>query len=738
MRRIVVLALLVLLSLPLSATTEKVALVLSGGGARGLAHIAVLEAVEARGIPIDMVVGTSMGALVGGLYSAGYSPLEIRNLLETYDMVGLFSTPPLEDAEHEDEVFSYKNNQVFSLGFGEQGLGNAPALIGDQRILELLGYLFARYPNTMDFSELPIPFYCVSANAATGERIVHSEGSLVTAIRSSISIPIVFTPFPLGEGILAIDGGVVDNLPIDLARSLGAEYVIASDVNALGMQDAADLESLSAMAMQTVVLLTQEKATAQHPSADVLVLPELKSTFALDFSAHEQIIEAGWEAVRKEEAAFDALVDTLSQVRPLTPVEENRSGTYSLLSIPKILQIEVEDISLKPGEIIPESFLFSDFLGRRLDAQTATELNLKLREVKNAYDLTTLSYEMSSDGKLMIYARSFGRRDRSISMGFHADTGFSTALPSGFVWYRADAYLDASLGGLGRKQDFTFSVNATLGQRSGMTLSFSYPLLSGSKGSIDAVVQASYGAGAMTPLSAMINAKRSAPLDRMFESDAGFRFRFGKYGRASLQGSYLLVSVNDSTYDKQFYAYPVGELTVSYGNLSSRFATSGFSLEVLGRLGYQQGLIHSLRIGWKQSFVITYRDSLSYATQLSLMREPFPFIQSYANLGGIDQMVSYGPLFLRRDIAYLGVDWQHRLAELLGYPAFGKLSLHGAVYDAYDPYSGLAPLDEAYFSSSLWDMGLALMLGLDTPIGEVMASFGASLMGEVSFSLGVY
>ncbi len=131
----------------------------------------------------------------------------------------------------------------------------------------------------------------------------------------------------------------------------------------------------------------------------------------------------------------------------------------------------------------------------------------------------------------------------------------------------------------------------------------------------------------MTPLSAMISASRSAPLDRMFDSGAGFRFRFGKYGRASLQGSYLLVSVNDSTYTKQFYAYPVGEATISYGNISSRFATSGgFRLEALGgRLGYQQGLIHSVRLGgWKQIFVLTYRDSLSYAAHLSLMREPFP------------------------------------------------------------------------------------------------------------------
>ncbi|MGH0054374.1 MAG: patatin-like phospholipase family protein, partial [Sphaerochaetaceae bacterium] len=620
MKRYMVLVLLVLLGIPVSAITPKVALVLSGGGARGLAHIAVLEAVEEKGIPIDMVVGTSMGALIGGLYSAGYTPREIRILLDTYDLVGLFSNPPQDEVQKEKEVFSYKNNQVFSLGFGKQGLGNTPALIGDQRILELLGFLFSKYPNTIDFSELPIPFYCVSANAATGERIVHSEGSLVTAIRSSISIPIAFTPFPQKNGTLAVDGGVVDNLPIDLARSLGANYVIASDVNALGLQEAVNLESLSAMAMQTITLLTQEKATAQHPSADILVLPELKNIFALDFSEYHEIIAAGRQAVKEQEELFDALAETLSYFRTITPKDPNRDGPYALRSTPVILQIEVHDISMHPSFSVPEAFLFADFRGRKLDAQTATELNLKLREVKAANELTTLSYEMSDEGMLEIYARGFGRRDRSISMGFQADTGFSTALPSGFVWYRADAYLDASLGGLGNKQNFKFLINASLGGRSGMALGLSYPLLSGSKGSIDVLLHADYAVGGMTPLSAMVNAERSAPLDRMFNGETRLFFRFGKYGRASLGGIYQIVSLNDTTYPKQLYAYPVAETTFSYGNLETRFDSEGFLLETLGRLGYQQGLIHSIRFGWKQVFAVSYRDSISYAMQFSLMR----------------------------------------------------------------------------------------------------------------------
>ncbi len=280
MKRALFFMLFSLLCVPLAASKPTVVLVLSGGGARGLAHIAVLEALEAEGIPIDMVLGTSMGSLVGGLYSSGYTPKEIRRLLEETDLVGLFSEPALDTVRNQNTAFSYMHDHVFSLGFGEKALGDGPSLIGDQKILELLGYLFAKYPNTIDFDDLPIPFRCVSADALTGERIVYESGSLVSAIRSSISIPLVFSPYPYEENRLVVDGGVVDNLPIALARSLGADIVIASDVNALQFQSYEELENLSAMAVQTVFLLTQEKATMQHPLADLLFLPDLRISFA--------------------------------------------------------------------------------------------------------------------------------------------------------------------------------------------------------------------------------------------------------------------------------------------------------------------------------------------------------------------------------------------------------------------------------------------------------------------------
>ena len=210
-RGLALLLILLMLSSPLFAT---VALVLSGGGARGLAHIAIIEAVEAAGIPIDLVVGTSMGALIGGLYSAGYTPSEIRRLIEATDLLGLFVQSPLVGSRTRGRAFSPTYEHTFSLGFTKQGIGDAPAILGDQRIMELFGFLFSKYPDTLDFDDLPIPFRAVSADVVTADTVVHDRGSLSRAIRSSIAIPIVFAPFPpvtAGSCSTAVGGQPADS-----------------------------------------------------------------------------------------------------------------------------------------------------------------------------------------------------------------------------------------------------------------------------------------------------------------------------------------------------------------------------------------------------------------------------------------------------------------------------------------------------------------------------------------------
>lgn len=737
-RLILIFVLLALLSGPLSAAKPVVAVVLSGGGARGLAHIAVLEALEEQGIPIDMVLGTSMGSLVGALYSSGYTPKEIRSLLKETDLVGLFSEPTVDSIRVQDTAFSYMHDHAFSLGFGDKGIGNSPSLIGDQKILELLGFLFAKYPNTIDFDQLPIPFRCVSTDAVSGERIVHESGSLVSAVRSSISIPLVFSPYPYENGKLVVDGGVVDNLPIALARSLGADIVIASDVNALQLQTYEQLETLSSMAMQTVILVTQDKAAIQHPLADLLFLPDLRDINALDFTKYELIMERGEQAVEAKREELSALGRHIGEMRNLVMLDSNRNGLYTLRSTPTILQVKVQDISLNKAHRMPQPSQFSSFLRRPIDKQTAGELNLKLREIRKSNGLASLGYEMAEDGTLLISGRGFGKPNRNISLGLQSDMGFSNALPSSIIsWFRADVFLDAYVNDLGNT-GLSLLVNASVGQKTSMQVALSYPFALTRLGEMDIKLGLFYGSGSFSTQSATVNADRSAPLDRTFRSELSLGMHFNEYGLASLTGSYDLVSLHDDRFPVAFLAFPELEATLLYNSLRSRFTASGVRLDVLLSVGYLGDILSSIRFGWNQKFALDYLNSLGYDVYLSLIRRPFALLESFADLGTVEGIPGYSPLSLRRDALYGGISWQHRLNEVLGYPTFAKVILRGGVFDSYNPYTAVAPTDASYFAEPFWDLGLGVALGLVAPLGEILISFGASLGGNATFSVGVY
>lgn len=737
MRRLLA-VLLVLLSLSTLWASPKIALVLSGGGARGIAHVSVLEALEEKGIPIDLVLGTSMGSLVGGLYSAGYTPKEIRSLLEETDLVGLFAEPVLDTKREQNDVFAYTHNQAFSLGFGETGIGSSPAFIGDQRILELLGYLFSKHPSPVDFDALPIPFRCVSADAMTKERIVHASGSLVGAIRSSISIPIVFTPYPYEDGRLVVDGGVVDNLPIELARSLGSDIVIACDVNEMQVLSYSSLESLSAMTMQTIILVTQDTAQKQHSQADLVFFPKLEDVFALDFNKYEHILAQGHEAVEEKADELDQLAHRIAEQRELKVLDPDRLGRYSLLPTPVILQLRVKDISLKAADMLVDASMFSRFLGRRLNKQTATELNLRMREIRKANALATVSYEMAEDGVLLIQTRGFGKKSANISMGFQMDAGFSNTLPSSSsAWYRSDVFLDASLAQLG-DTDFTFLIQASLGQRTGVEFGLSHPFAMNALGRWDVHASLSYASGSMSTRNALVDAQRSAPLDRAFRTTIGLDLYMGEYTHVKLDGWYDLIGLHDSRYPQQFLAFPQLELSLLSSTLDSRFASYGYRLDMLSRIGYLDKAMYAFRLAWEQKFALTYADTLGYDLQVSHLRERFELLSSYADMGFPFGVPGYSPLSLRRDLAMVGSSWTHRLAEVLGYPAFCKVNLRFALFDEYDPYQGVSASSDTLLFPRQWDLGLGLTLALDTPLGEVLVGLGTSLQGNVTFIIGVY
>ena len=268
----------------------KTCLVLGGGGARGAAHIGVLKVLEREHVPIDCIVGTSMGAVVGGLYAAGYSADDVENVLKGIDWKDMFS----DDPSRPQLPMRRKQDQLRFLGGIELGLRDGRiafprGAIQGQKLQLLLRRLLLSTTDVHDFDKLPIPFRAVATNIGSGDKVVFSAGDLALAIRASMSVPAAFAPIRV-NGHLLVDGGISDNVPIDVARAMGAERLIVVNVSEL-LAPEASLNSPFSIANQMLTALMKKQTDAQLATLgpnDLLLTPNLGDlgSAAFDRSAH--------------------------------------------------------------------------------------------------------------------------------------------------------------------------------------------------------------------------------------------------------------------------------------------------------------------------------------------------------------------------------------------------------------------------------------------------------------------
>jgi len=278
----------------------RIGLVLSGGGARGLAHVGVLQALEELRIPVDAIAGTSMGAVVGGLYASGKSPAEIDTLMRGIDWSAAFRDRPARNTlnfrrKQDDREFLVR----FPLGIQSGNFRVPRGLIQGQRLTQTLRLETLPVATVDDFDELPTPFRAVAADLETGERVVLERGDLTSAMRASMSAPGVFAPVEV-DGRLLVDGGIVENLPVDVVKSMGVDIVIAVDV---GFRPVARKELNSALAVsnQAVTIMMMRETGRQRSllaGNDLLITPDLEELQSTDFTASARLIGLGLAAMR--------------------------------------------------------------------------------------------------------------------------------------------------------------------------------------------------------------------------------------------------------------------------------------------------------------------------------------------------------------------------------------------------------------------------------------------------------
>jgi NTE family protein len=349
----------------------KIGLVLSGGGALGFAHIGVLRILEKEKIPVDMIAGTSMGAIVGAAYAAGRTPDELESILGELDWAALFNESIPRD------LIPYRlkpgvNREVLGtarIGLSENASTVPLSIIEGQKVLPVLQKLYNKYRLPTDFDKLPIPFRAIAADIETGKPVEISSGDLAFAARASMAVPGVFSPMEM-EGKMLVDGGIANNLPISVVKEMGADIVIAVDLPA-DFKKAKDLTSLLSISGQILSLLLEQNSTIQRgflSPKDILIQVDLNGFSASDFMSGKEIMERGLKAAQnnieklKKHSISPSIYDELIHKR--TPIIEDKVGIVSSVKFDNhsnFSQEYLENIvKTKSGDLFDRSVIEND------------------------------------------------------------------------------------------------------------------------------------------------------------------------------------------------------------------------------------------------------------------------------------------------------------------------------------------------------------------------------------------
>lgn len=270
----------------------RIGLVLSGGGARGFAHIGVLKVLEENHVPVDYISGASMGALVGALYATGRTPAEMEDLVEKLDWNKLLrGRPDLEDLTFRRKQDRRNLPGAITLGGQKTKLRLPSSLNPGHEIGLVLDSLMLHYGDNTEFDSLPIPFRAVATDLVNAETVVLKEGSLAQALRATMSIPAVFAPVELNGRILA-DGGILNNIPTDVVKEMGADIILVVNIETQ-LGDRSSLLDLVGILGQTFYVATVENSRRSLRQADIIVAPDLKNYGSFDYDAGKEIVELG-------------------------------------------------------------------------------------------------------------------------------------------------------------------------------------------------------------------------------------------------------------------------------------------------------------------------------------------------------------------------------------------------------------------------------------------------------------
>ncbi|MGQ1785810.1 patatin-like phospholipase family protein [Saccharicrinis sp. GN24d3] len=360
----------------------KIGLVLSGGGAKGMAHIGVLKVLEELNIRPDYIAGTSMGSIMGGLYAIGYSAHELDSIIRLMDWNTMLSDRiPLSEVVPE-EKHDY-NRFLFQFDLTPKGPKLPSAVVEGQGISEQMNYLTWHVAGVEDFDDFEIPFRCVASDLISGEPYVFESGNLVTAMRASMAIPSVFSPVRL-DTMLLVDGGVLDNIPVVTCREMGADIIITVNVGFREKPNFDDFKSIGDILMGSAMIRSNYEAINSLKETDILIAPDLTGYSSASFFDGEAIIELGEIAARERYDELASLADFLS-LYPKKPVSK-----------PELLdKIYIEDIKVGELKYLDKTFVLGKSGLEKGKWYTKDEINSGLHQLMGTRYVQNINYTLA-------------------------------------------------------------------------------------------------------------------------------------------------------------------------------------------------------------------------------------------------------------------------------------------------------------------------------------------------------
>ncbi|WP_313374672.1 patatin-like phospholipase family protein [Chishuiella sp.] len=404
-----------------NSSRPKVGVVLSGGGAKGYAHVGALKVIEEAGIKIDYIGGTSMGAIIGGLYAAGYSPDELEKIMHQLDISSLI-TQNKNRAEIPFFDKSYKEKYILELPFDNFKLTIPNAFSKGQGPLDLLTYLFRPVHGIDNFNKLPTPFVCIATNIETGQEKVFHSGFLPRVVLASAAYPTMLDPVSI-DGQLYVDGGVVNNFPVKEVKDMGADIIIGVELGD-GLLKRDDLNSAIDILSQIMSMSIVKKTDEQKKMVDVLIKPDLKNYSVTSFDDVEPIYKRGYEASEK-------VFPQLKEIAKLQNDHSIKRNEIKLNDYALVKKIEVEGLKnyndnyikgklgIRPPELIKYDDLKSG-INKLYASGNFNNITYKISELDNNENLLTLKVEEN-------------KNKQSIRFGLHYDDLFKTGLLLNFT-----------------------------------------------------------------------------------------------------------------------------------------------------------------------------------------------------------------------------------------------------------------------------------------------------------------